>query len=199
MRRAVLEECTIDEHILDHSHHGESGCAECEADRTASLDHIGLFHHTFGLRILHVVDGRNLGAFVQLGLRCVVGIEAAEVIDVILGEIETDRRVGTQRVRKRHLWCTDFECNHVGTIRIHHRVHNRVPDVPGGDGMPAVSTKNRFEHQRGRGLTVRAGDGEPRNIAVFVAQAPGEFEFTPHAHATCKCCRDQRMRRTKAW
>ncbi|CAB4916816.1 unannotated protein [freshwater metagenome] len=84
----IRDECSVDEDVLDDAEHRQTGCTEREADRAATLDDIGLLDHGPRAFVLGVVDGRDLGSLVDSRLGRDVVLEASEVVDVVIGDIQ---------------------------------------------------------------------------------------------------------------
>ena len=175
----VRHEGTVDEQVVDDAEHRQRRCAEGEPDRAAALDDVGLLDHPQRHGVLDVVDGRLLRALVHARLGRDVGVHRAEVVDVVVGDVEADRRHRAHGVDERQLRRTDLDGDHVELV-VHHDVDQGVPDVAGRDGAVAGRAQHRLEHQRRGRLAVRAGDAQPGRGAVGVAQAPGQLQLAPH-------------------
>ncbi len=176
---AVVDERPVHEEVVHHTHHRAGGRAQGDADRPAALDDVGLLHEPLGHRVRHVVDRGHLRAGVDPALGRDVRLERAEVVDVVLGDVEAHRgqRAGGQQ--ERQLRRADLDGEHVEPLRVHHRVDERDPDVADGGGPQTGRAQHRLEHERDGGLAVRAGHHEPGR-GVGSAQPPRQLELAPH-------------------
>ena len=193
----VRDEGPVDEEVVDHAQHRQRRRTEREADRPAALDDVRLLDHPQRHRVLHVVDDGLLRPLVHPRLRRDVGLHGAEVVDVVVGDVEAHRGDRAHGVDERQLRRADLDGDHVELV-MHHDVDERVPDVAGRHGAVARRTQHRLEHQRGRRLAVGARDAQPCGSRVGMAEAPRQLQLPPHRDPSIEGLDDDRGGRAQA-
>jgi hypothetical protein len=98
---SIHDESTVDKDVLDHAQHAYRGHPQGEADRAAALHHVRVLDQEPGRIILHVVDRRHLRVMVDPGLGRNVVLERAEVIDVVIRDIQAHRGDRAHGVNER--------------------------------------------------------------------------------------------------
>ena len=178
-----------------------AGRAQGEADRAGALDDVGLADQLLGDRVRHVVDAGAAHPLVDPALVGGVGLHAGRPVvpvQVVLRDVEHRRRLGTQRVGVVELEAGELDRQHVVRRRVHHRLHDREPDVAGGLAAQAGGAEDPVEHLNGRGLAVGAGDAEPGGVVVGVAQPPRQLDLSPDGNAALPRLHQDRRVRSEA-
>ena len=186
---ALLDERAVDQILVDNTKHGDRRGAEGEANCSAAFDDVGVLDHLECHRVLDVEDHGLLRALEHSCLGGDVRLHRAEMIDVIIGNVQAHRRDGTNGVNEGQLRSTDFNGDHVEIV-VHDDIDKRVANIARRGCAVARGAQHRLEHQRRGRLAIRAGDGQPGGSVVGVTQAPREFKLTPHRNTAIKCIDD---------
>ena len=194
---ALLDERAVDQILVDNTKHGDRRGAEGEANCSAAFDDVGVLDHCQRDGILDVEDDGFLRALEDARLRGDVGLHRAEVVNVIIGNVQAHRRDGTDGVNEGQLRCADLDGDDVEFI-VHHDINEGVSDVARRGCAVASGAEHRLEHQRGGRLAIGAGDGQPGCSVVGVTQTPGQLKLSPHRDTAIKCIDDDGGVRAKA-
>ena len=194
----LLDERPVGEHVVDQPEHPDARRAEGEPDGPGAVLHLGVADQLLGDLVGHVVDARPLDAVVDPALVGGVAGHAATrsvvPVEVVLRDVEHRGRLRLDRGGVVQLEAGELDRQDVVRRGVHHRLDDGQADVAAGDRPQAAGAQHRLEHLHGRGLAVRAGDGQPRRRVLGVAQPPGQLDLAPDRDASLDRLGQQRRR-----
>ena len=114
--------------------------------------------------------------FEDARLGAAVGCERGVAIEVIGGEIEEHRDVGTKFIDGFELEAAHLRYRDAGGSGFGDAGDQRSSDIAGDDGGRSRGGENIADQRSDRGFAVRAGDGDQ----PAAQKPPGQFDFAPN-------------------
>ena len=193
-QRQIVGESAVDEHtIADPEFTGRRDAEPkaglnrgCGAGQQRRRRRVVETHHCHP-----AVEGTGLGRR--------IGLKSAVPVEMILGHVEHDTGLGSQRRRPEQLEARYLHGQQVSRLVQH--VENGVADVAAQHRGPPVGDEHVVEHRGGGGLAVGPGHHQPpprRTVDAGRIQSPGEFDVAPDRNTRPRRGNQNRRRRRKA-
>ena len=181
-------ERAVGENVVNNSEHSWRRDTEGETRCETAILNVGLAHEVLGQRVLDVVDAGHLGALVNLALGARVGVQRAVPVDVVGRNVEhragprchRSSAVSGRAAQPMQLKARQLDREDVVRLGMLHHLDQWGSDVAGCLGPQPRSAQHRGEHAHGGGLTVGAGQGEPRRGTGLRSQPPSQLDLAPH-------------------